>query len=513
MYPGTHAARTPDKPAVIMAGSGERLTYRELDERSNRLAQLFWSAGLRPGDHVAIFMENHVRYLETVWAALRSGLYLTAVNSYLSAPEVAYIVNDCGARALVASAARAGVVGEFARDVPGVGTRLMVGGEAAGFRRYEEEIAKYPAKPLENEPLGEFMLYSSGTTGRPKGIKRPLTGRSAAEGYALAIVFQQLFGFDADTVYLSPAPLYHSAPIGYSTGTHAFGGTVVVMERFEAEAALRAIETYRVTHSQWVPTMFIRMLRLPEATRKKYDVSSMKVAIHAAAPCPVAVKEQMMEWWGPVIHEYYGATEANGLTYAGPHDWLAHKGTVGKAVFGTVHIVDDDGNECPTGEPGTVYFESPVRFEYHNDADKTSGAYNDRGWSTVGDVGYLDADGFLYLTDRKAFMIISGGVNIYPQEIEDALITHPKVADVAVFGVPNEEFGEEVKAVVQPIDWGEAGEPLAQELLDFCRARIAHYKCPRSIDFERELPRLPTGKLYKRLLRDRYWGNRDSRIV
>ncbi|MGH7818658.1 MAG: acyl-CoA synthetase [Candidatus Binatia bacterium] len=496
-----------------MAGSEETISYRELNDRSNRLAQLFWSEGLRPGGQVAIFTENHPRYFEVVWAAMRSGLYLTPVNSYLSAAEVAYILNDCGARAVVSSAARAKVVEGFAGDVPGVRTRLMIDGATAGFRSYEEEVARRPAKPLDDEPLGEFMLYSSGTTGRPKGIKRPLSGRKVAEGAPLMVLLKHLFGFDESAIYLSPAPLYHAAPIGYSMATQSFGGTVVVLERFDPEAALRAIERSRGTHSQWVPTMFIRMLRLPEAVRKTYDVSSMKVAIHAAAPCPVPVKEQMMEWWGPIIHEYYGASEANGMTYASPEDWLQHKGTVGKAVFGTVHIVDDEGRECSIGEAGTVYFESPVRFEYHNDAEKTSGAYNDKGWSTVGDVGYLDADGFLHLTDRKAYMIISGGVNIYPQEIEDVLILHPKVADVAVFGVPNEDFGEEVKAVVQPAEWSEAGPALAGELIGFCRDRLAHFKCPRSVDFEKELPRLPTGKLYKRLLRDRYWSGRATQIV
>jgi acyl-CoA synthetase (AMP-forming)/AMP-acid ligase II len=316
-----------------------------------------------------------------------------------------------------------------------------------------------------------------------------------------------LYGFDETSAYLSPAPLYHAAPLMFTTGTIALGGTVVVLEKFDPENALRAIETHRVTHSQWVPTMFIRMLRLPEAVRKKYDVSSMKVAIHAAAPCPVPVKGDMMRWWGSVLHEYYGATEGIGMTYIGPEDWLRHPGSVGKPVFGALHIVGENGDELPPGEPGTVYFESPLKFEYHGDAEKTCAAHNEKGWSTVGDIGYVDPEGYLYLTDRKAYMIISGGVNIYPQEVENALVIHPKVADAAVFGVPNDEFGEEVKAVVQPVQWSEAGQSLAAELMEWCRGRLAHYKCPRSVEFKEELPRLPNGKLYKRILRDPYWGD------
>ncbi|MDP1818667.1 MAG: AMP-binding protein [Acidimicrobiales bacterium] len=516
MYPGTHARSTPDKVAHVMTGSGEQVTYRELDERSNRLAQLMWAAGLRPGDHLAALLENNVRYPEVYWAAIRSGLYVTTVNRYLTGEEAAFIVEDCEARVLVTSAALAEVAVDVARRVPGCPVRLMVDGVAEGYEPYEEAIAGHPAEPLAEEPMGETMLYSSGTTGRPKGIKRPLSGRRADAGAGISPILGPLFEMDADIVYLSPAPMYHSAPLGFSMGAQTLGGTVVIMERFDPEEALAAIERHRVTHSQWVPTMFSRMLKLPEEARTRHDLSSQRVAIHAAAPCPVGVKEQMIEWWGPILYEYYGGTEVNGLTYIRSEEWLEHRGSVGKPVLGTLHICDESGAELPPREPGIVYFELPKRpFEYHGDPEKTRKAEHPDhpNWTALGDVGYVDEDGYLYLTDRATFMIISGGVNIYPQEIENVLVLHPKVADVAVFGVPDPDFGEQVKAVVQPLEPGTAGPVLEQELLAYCREHLAGYKVPRSMDFEDELPRLPTGKLYKRLLRDRYWGKTESRIV
>jgi long-chain acyl-CoA synthetase len=318
---------------------------------------------------------------------------------------------------------------------------------------------------------------------------------------------------DENTIYLSPAPLYHAAPLRFNMSVMRLGGTSVIMEHFDAEEFLRLVGQYKATHTQLVPTMFVRFLKLPDAVRLKYDVSSLRCAIHAAAPCPIPVKEKMIEWWGPIIWEYYGGTEGNGLTICNSAEWMAHKGTVGRAVVGTLRICDEDGNELPAGEPGTVYFADGRPFEYHNDPKKTAESRHAQGWTTLGDVGYVDGDGFLHLTDRKAFMIISGGVNIYPQEAENLLINHPRVMDCAVFGVPNADFGEEVKAVVQPRDMAEAGPTLAEELLAYCRQHLSALKCPRSIDFEAELPRHPTGKLYKRLLRDRYWQGRDSRIV
>jgi fatty-acyl-CoA synthase len=516
MYPGLHAQTTPDKPALIMAGSGEIVTYRELDERSNRLAQLLGAAGLRPGDHVAIFAENHPRYFEVFWAAARSGLYFTTVNRYLQADEAAYIVNDCGAKALIASGAKADVAREIVPLVPNCPVRLMWDGTVEGYEPYEDRVAGYPAQPLAEQPRGETMLYSSGTTGRPKGIKRPLSGADVSQGLMLNPLLSGLFRMDHDSIYLSPAPLYHSAPLAWTTSTQSLGGTAVVMERFDPEEALALVERYRVTHSQWVPTMFVRMLKLPAEARTAYDLGSHQVAVHAAAPCPVEVKRQMIDWWGPILAEYYAGTEFNGFTFIDSKDWLAHPGSVGRPLVGVIHICDDEGNELPTGEPGIIYFERDEQpFEYHNDPEKTRSSQHPLHpfWTALGDVGYVDGEGFLYLTDRKAYMIISGGVNIYPQEIEDCLVLHPKVADVAVFGVPNDEMGEEVKAVVQPAPGVAASPELVQELTEFARRHIAHYKVPRTVDFRDELPRLPTGKLYNRLLRDEYWGDKTSRIV
>ena len=520
MYPGHHANSSPDKAAVIVAGTGDVLTYAELDARSNRLAQLLWAEGLRRGDHLAVFLENHLRYFEVAWAALRSGLYLTTVNRYLTAPEAGYIVDDCGAQVLVSSRVVHEAASEIPERAPGCRRFLVVDGPPEGasprFGSYEAAIAEHPPEPLAEEPLGEFMLYSSGTTGRPKGISRPLPNRPVSRGLAMNPVLKGLFLADANSVYLSPAPMYHSAPLGFCTALQSLGGTVVMMERFDPREALQALEKYAVTHSQWVPTMFSRMLKLPEEERTGFDLSAHRVAIHAAAPCPRKVKQQMFEWWGPILHEYYGGTELNGLTYVGPEDWLAHPGTVGRAVMGAIHICDESGAELPAGEAGIVYFERDTApFAYHKDAEKTRSAQHPKhpGWTALGDVGHVDDEGFLYLTDRASFMIISGGVNIYPQEIENELITHPKVEDVAVVGVPNPDLGEEVKAIVQPVAGVEGDEALADELMAYAREHLAAYKCPRSIDFERELPRLPTGKLYKRLLKDRYWGRGGSKIV
>ncbi len=513
MFPGTHAATTPDKPAVVMAGTGETLTYAELEAGSARLARHLVDAGLGRGDVVALISENTPRVYEVYWAAQRAGLYVTAVNHHLSADEAAYIVSDCGAKALVVSSGVAGLAAavEPLVDVP---VRLAYGGEipgASGYADYDATLAAVSAEPLADQPRGADMLYSSGTTGRPKGIRPTLPDRQVDEpGDQYVAVFGRMYGFDADTVYLSPAPLYHAAPLRFTATIQAVGGTVVVMERFEPEAALAAIEKFGITHSQWVPTMFVRMLKMPEDVRSRYDVSSLQVAIHAAAPCPVEVKQKMIDWWGPVLYEYYAATEGAGITFIDSSQWLTHVGSVGRGgVLGDVHICDDEGKELQPHEVGTIYFERDERpFEYYNDPDKTKAAEHPEhsNWTTTGDLGYVDDEGFLFLTDRKAFMIISGGVNIYPQEVEDQLALHPKVLDVAVIGIPDQEMGESVKAVVQPADGVETGAELEEELIGFVRERIAHYKAPRSVDFTDFLPRTATGKLVKRELRDRYTG-------
>jgi acyl-CoA synthetase (AMP-forming)/AMP-acid ligase II len=491
-----------------MAGSGFSQTFAELDAAANRLSRLLRSAGLQPGDHVALCMENHDRYLEVLWGCHYAGLIYTAASSRLTSGELAYILDDCGAKAFIASKHLADQAADVIDATPGVGLRLMLDGTIEGYESYEEATARQPSDPLPDRVAGTDMLYSSGTTGRPKGVELKFEPQPLeTSAMAVAALLQLLFGATSESVYLSPAPLYHAAPLRFCMSMHTIGSTVVVMEHFDAEEYLRLVETHRITHSQVVPTMFIRMLKLDPQVRERYDVSSLQCVVHAAAPCPIPIKKAMIEWFGPIIHEYYAGTEGNGFVYCNSEMWLAHEGTVGTPINCTVHICDDDGEELPVGESGTIYFEGGSQFEYHNDPDKTRSSRHPKGWSTLGDVGYLDADNFLYLTDRKAYMIISGGVNIYPQEAENVLVTHPKVVDVAVFGIPNEEFGEEVKAVVQPRQMpGDAEEAtdLERELIEFCRSQLAHVKCPRTIDFRAELPRHPTGKLYKRLLKDEY---------
>ncbi|MYB09544.1 MAG: acyl-CoA synthetase [Acidimicrobiia bacterium] len=509
MYPGHHARTTPDKAAQIMASTGEVTTYRELDEAANRLAQLLYDRGLREGDHISILAENHPRYYEAFWAAMISGLYFTTINRYLSPEEAAYLVNDSGSNVLITTNAMANTAVQMLDLIPDCQHRLMMDGNADGFESYEDAVADMPSEPLPRLPKGAVMLYSSGTTGKPKGILRPLPGVEVHDDSlsGISMLERHLLGMSEDSVYLSPAPLYHSAPLMWNAGLHELGGTLVLMDRFDPERFLAYVEQYSVSDSQLVPTMFIRMLKLPEEVRNRYDLSSLKMAVHAAAPCPVAVKEQMIEWWGPIIQEYYAATEGSGLCFIGSDDWLAHKGSVGKAMVGTLHICDDDGRELPTGEPGLVYFDQETPpFEYHGAPEKTRDSRHpeNSSWTTVGDIGYVDEEGYLYLTDRATFMIISGGVNIYPQEIEACFALHPKVADVAVFGLPDEEMGEYVHAVVQLEDGVEGTDELAEELRSYARQQLAGFKVPRVVDFRADFPRLPTGKLYKKPLREEY---------
>ena len=511
-HPTVHAQTNSEKLAFVMAASGESMTYAQLEARSNQGAQLFRSLGLKTGDAVAIFMENNVHYLPMCWAAQRAGLYFTCISSRLTVGEVEYIVKDSGAKVLITSAYLEKTATEVEPLIPGV-KLYAVNGTFSGFESLEAALDAQPTTPIADQASGSDLLYSSGTTGRPKGIKAALTGLDITDPGTLLNVTRGLFSFSQDMIYLSPAPLYHAAPLRYCMSVGRFGGTIVVMENFDAEQYLALIEKYKVTHSQLVPTMFVRMLKMPEDVRTKYDLSSLQVAIHAAAPCPIEVKRKMIEWWGPIIHEYYAGTEGNGFVYTNSESWLKHPGTVGQAMLGVVHIVGEDGQDVPVGEEGVIYFADGPQFEYHNAPEKTAESRNAKGWSTLGDVGKLDEDGFLYLTDRKAFMIISGGVNIYPQEAENVLINHPKVQDVAVIGVPNEDFGEEVKAVIQPVDWADANDDTAAELLAFCRERLSNIKSPRTIDFMAELPRHPTGKLYKRLIRDQYWAKKDSKLV
>lgn len=513
MHPSVHAGAVPDKPALIVAETGETWSYADLDRRSNRGAHLFRDRGLTIGDTIALFLDNVPEYFALTWGAQRAGLFYVCISSRLTAPEVDYIVRDSGARLVIASAAMAAVAAPLASMIAGL-DRLVLGGDVSGWTSLEDALAVLPDTPIADERAGIDMLYSSGTTGRPKGVRVALPDDPAiAAPNVLAALAQGLYGFGPDTVYLSPAPMYHAAPLRWCMTVHRLGGTVVMMRHFEPEAALALIERYRINASQWVPTHFVRMLKLPEAERQRHDVSSMKAAIHAAAPCPIPVKEAMIAWWGPVIFEYYAGSEGNGFTSITSDQWLAHKGSVGRPAYGVAHVCGEDGEELPPGSEGLIYFEGGGQFEYHNDPARTAEARNAQGWSTLGDVGRIDDDGYLYLTDRKSFMIISGGVNIYPQEIENRIVLHPGVADVAVIGAPDADMGERVVAVVQPADMADAGPALAEELIAWCRAELSGVKTPRQIDFTEQLPRHPTGKLYKRLLRDRYWGEGGGRIV
>lgn len=493
------ASQYNDRPAMIVAETGESMSYREFNDASLRFAQWLVQHGLAFGDHVAVIMDNVPEFLVACSAALRCGLYFTPVNTHLAPAEAAYIIDDCGAKALLLSPDMAG----FSRQL---GAELTDRIEILVTSDIEKALSNSDGDIAFEELEGSYMLYSSGTTGNPKGIMYPNERRPVSNDPSpIVALMQGIYGFGPETIYLCPAPLYHAAPLRWSMGTLELGGTVVLMKHFDPVMALKAIERYRVTHAQFVPTMFVRMLQLPEQDREAIDVGSMKCAVHAAAPCPIDVKQAMLDWWGPVVYEYYAGSEGGGFVCVGPEEWLAHPGTVGKALMGIIHIVGEDGEEVGPGEIGVVYFESEYTFHYHGDEKKTRAAYSKEGWVTLGDMGYLDEEGYLYLTDRKSHMIISGGVNIYPQEAENVLTLHPKVADVAVIGVPHPEYGEEVKAVVQPRDHSDANDNTAQELIDYCLSRLSKYKCPRSVDFVDELPRLPTGKLLKRKLRDRYW--------
>jgi long-chain acyl-CoA synthetase len=508
-HPKIHAAANPDKPAIIMAGSGETVTYCQLDERSNQCAHLFRSLGLHHGDTVAFCLENRAEFFDLVWGAQRAGLIYVAISCRLTPSEMDYILKDSGAKALFSSNYLGGALDQLQSPV----VKYIIGGGRAGWLSYEEALAAMPTTPVADERAGADMLYSSGTTGQPKGVRFPLPeDPDIAAVSPLAMIAAGAFHFSAESIYLSPAPLYHAAPLRWCVSVHRLGGTVVVMEKFDPELALAAIEKYRITASQWVPTHFARMLKLPEEVRTKYDVSTLTSAVHAAAPCPVPIKEAMIDWWGPVIREYYAGTEGNGFTFISSEEWLAHKGSVGRALNAIIHICDENGDEVPVGQEGTVFFESEAKFSYHKDPEKTRASRHPahENWSMLGDVGKVDEEGYLYLTDRKSFMIISGGVNIYPQEIENHLVTHPKVQDVAVIGGPHDEMGEEVIAVIQPLDMADAGEALRDELTAFAREKLSGIKIPRRIDFRAELPRHDTGKLYKRLLRDEYWAKDNA---
>lgn len=505
------AERVPAKVAAIDGATQELTTFGRLDSESRQLARFWRSAGLSRGDVVAVLMTNSARYLTVAWAAMRSGLYLVPVNWHLTAAESAYIVTDSRARALVVSDELADLAVEIIDSVRPAELAVLVVGESwEGEDSYRLRVAEQSAAAIPDEDQGALMLYSSGTTGRPKGIKPALPNARFGTYEPMAKMLNSSVGLDESSVYLCPAPIYHSAPLGWSMASQALGATVVVMDRFDAEQTLALIERHGVTHAQFVPTMFVRMLALPDDVRKRYDLSSLQYVVHAGAPCPPDVKEKMIDWLGPIVHEYYGFSEGTCFFTIDSHDWLTHKGSVGKPLLGTPHILDDDGEELGVGEIGQIWIESPVRFDYHNDPEKTATAFNSEGWSTVGDVGWLDADGYLYLSDRRTDLIIVGGVNVYPREVEEVLAAHDKIEDVAVIGVPHSEMGQQVKAVVQLVDDATPSTALADELSELCADSLARFKQPTSIDFIDRMPRLPTGKLLRRVLRDRYLSGADT---
>lgn len=510
MHPRHFARSRPDHPAMILADTGAATSYAELEAKANQGAQLLRALGLATGDTVALYVANGPEYLNIFWAGQRCGLHVVPVPTRLTAGEAAYIVNDSGARLLFVSPDLPGSAGLAAREaMPNLTHAYAVGGAIGALPSWEEARSAMPDTPVADEVAGTHMPYSSGTTGRPKGLRLPLAGGPADGPHPFARATAERWDIAENSIYLSPAPLYHSAPLVWCFCVQRLGGTVILMSKFDPEAFLAAIERYRVTVTQVVPTMFVRLLKLPPEVRSRYDLSSLTQVIHAAAPCPVPVKREMIAWLGPIIDEYYGASEGHGGTMIGSTEWLAKPGSVGRASVGSLHICDDAGHELPVGSDGLVYFGGGLAIDYHGDATKSAGTRNPLrpDLATVGDIGHVDADGYLFLSDRKDFMIISGGVNVYPQETENELILHPAVADAAVFGVPDADLGEAVKAVVQPADWDAAGPALESELIAWLRGRLSAVKCPKSIDFEPALPRHDTGKLFKKPLRDRYWAN------
>lgn len=506
----TWAREKPEETALYLLDAGgvaQTRTWRELDERSARIARWLVAQGLQAGDNVGILMENNLAVFDIAWAARRAGLYYTPINVHLTASEAAYVLGDCGARLLFTTSALAGLAHEIAALRPDAAIpTYSVGEPVDGMPSLDAELGGIDIDTaLPDRPLGRDLLYSSGTTGLPKGVRRALVSfenRDKEEPETTA--WRKSYGFSKDAVYLSPAPFYHAAPLRYLMRITEIGGIGVALRKFDARVALRAIQDHRVTHSQWVPTMFVRMLDLPEDERQSYDLSSLQVAIHAAAPCPVHVKRAIIDWFGPVVFEYYGGSETVGVTAISTPDWLEHPGSVGRAILGKAHIVDDEGNELGPNEVGTIYFSGGPRFEYHNDPEKTRKAYNDKGWGTYGDLGHLDENGYLYMSDRRVDLILSGGVNIYPAEIEGVLMQHDAVDDAAVIGAPDAEFGESVLAVIQLKPEHLGDEAMAETLAAHCREHLSSMKMPRRFVFDHPLPRLESGKLLRRRLKDHF---------
>ena len=507
------AKSSPDTPALIMAESGETVTFGEMEKASNRGAQLLRSLGLKRGDAFALWSTNNARYHEITWSMQRSGLYMTPIASKLKAPEAAYIVNDSGAKVLIVDAKvnhAEALVRDIAELCPDIEHVFALQAPIGDLERWEDATAKMPDTQIADQSAGQPMIYSSGTTGRPKGIRKELPDQPFDEH--TPPFYMALTPVEPETGYMTTAPMYHVGTLMMTLQEQQMGATIVLMEKFDPENLLKAVDKYKPKRSQFVPTMWIRILKLPEEVRAKYDMSSLELAIHSAAPCPIKVKKAMIDWWGPILYDIYGGTESAGATAITSQEWLEKPGSVGRSVQGIIRICSDEGDELPVGETGTIFFETDNDFSYYNDPEKTEDSRNPKhpGWRTYGDIGHIDEDGYLFLSDRRAFMIISGGVNIFPQEAENALILHPKVQDVAVFGVPDADLGEVVKAVVQPVDAAEAGPDLEQELIAYCKDQLSTLKCPRTVDFENELPRDITGKMMKKEMRDRYWKDAEA---
>jgi acyl-CoA synthetase (AMP-forming)/AMP-acid ligase II len=497
----TLAEQRDDAAAVVVAGTGAALSYRQLDERSMRLARRLHAHGLRPGDHVAVLMESNPRYFDVFWAAMRSGLYLTPVPWHLDVAEVGHVIEACGASVVVTSTALGDLARSLgARRLSAVTLRLVVDGHLDGWTSYEEAVASQPARPLDEELDGSSMFYTSGTTGRPKGIQPPLSGEPfGSRPNPLAALLQAQWRFGPDSTYLCSLPLYHGASIGFSSSVQRLGGTVVLVDGFEPREFLDVIERHRVTHVQVAPIHLARLVALAREEGDRWDLSSLRMVVHAGAACPVELKRRALAWLGPIVHEYYTGTEANGFTIVGPEEWLEHPGTVGKPVGGAVHVLDEAGAALGPGRIGKVWFDTGARFRYHDAPEETAAAFDERGWSTLGDVGHLDEAGYLYLVDREAHVIRTGEGIVYPQQVEDVLLTHPAVVDAAVVGVEGPHHVQDVHALVQVADGVITGDLLAQALLDRCRARLPGSE-PRSIEFVEDVGRLPTGKLPKRRL-------------
>ena len=517
-YPATYAAERPDDDALILASTGSRQSWGELDRASDEIARALRDLGVERGDHIALVVGNVPVFFDVMWAALRSGLLYTAVNTYLTPREVTGVLRACAPSVVIATRPFVDLVDQA---WPHLATRPHLIAVAdvgeprswpTGWRDLDDVRGACSPAPLA-EAEGAPLWFSSGTSGQPKAVVRPLPDCPPGFGDPVAAHYAEIFGLDETTVHLCVGPLHHAAPVGFSTAVHRAGGTVVLTERFDPEELLTWIDRYGVTSTHLVPTMFVRLLKLPDAVRSSFDLGSLRTVLHGAAPCPAEVKRQMIEWWGPVLEEYYGGTEGIGSTVVSSREWLERPGTVGRASRGTIHITDESGSELDVGETGLVWFDNPdFTARYRDDADETDAITHPAGWQTLGDIDHLDEADYLFLTDRWSHKIVTGGVNVFPREIEDVLLQHPAVLDVAVIGVPHAEMGEEVKAVVQLVDPSAASDDTAQVLLTWCRERLARFKCPRSVDFDPSLPRSDNGKLYKRRIRDRYWADQGRQI-